>query len=421
MEHARNCLVEECLFRYTSHYIYAYESPQHTSVPVSPEDTLHLRTGCDAIKVSGMNNTLRRSSLAFAAGGMLDVAGRNNRVEDCYIHDFGYSRLGSVHLQGKECVVQNCEIFNASRSCVSAGGHIRGAHNQFLYNNIYNSMLMAKDGGTYYLYGLTGWGTELAYNWWHHNYADGAAGHIYLDGGPAAHSIHHNVFWPDNEHVGKRIFVPLSTDIRNGAQIYNNTFVTNTTGKDFQEVLDNFCNDPDRATCANNLNATVDRASWLFADTAAHDYSLSAGSPAIDAGTVVPGFTDGFVGETPDLGAYEFGKPAWKPGITWTYSGWPRLQDIQKNIPSASVAPKAAGVRQNIALLRVIRNRLIMESSDRCRISLSLYNMQGARIAHETHFGKQAALSTDRLASGSYIVKARAGVKQLSRKVQVLR
>jgi len=34
---------------------------------------------------------------------------------------------------------------------------------------------------------------------------------------------------------------------------------------------------------------------------------LKAGSAAIDAGEVLPGFNDGFAGKAPDLGAYEFG------------------------------------------------------------------------------------------------------------------
>lgn len=39
------------------------------------------------------------------------------------------------------------------------------------------------------------------------------------------------------------------------------------------------------------------------------DFSLVAGSAAIDAGTPLPGITDGFSGAAPDLGAIEFGSP----------------------------------------------------------------------------------------------------------------
>lgn len=40
------------------------------------------------------------------------------------------------------------------------------------------------------------------------------------------------------------------------------------------------------------------------------DFSLAAGSAAIDAGVALPGITDGFTGSAPDLGAIESGKPA---------------------------------------------------------------------------------------------------------------
>src|SRR5690606_1313998 len=42
-------------------------------------------------------------------------------------------------------------------------------------------------------------------------------------------------------------------------------------------------------------------------------FQLKAGSPAINAGVIIPGFTDGSVG-APDIGAYEFGGEAWVPG-----------------------------------------------------------------------------------------------------------
>ena len=42
-----------------------------------------------------------------------------------------------------------------------------------------------------------------------------------------------------------------------------------------------------------------------FTDAANDDFTLQAGSPAIDAGTVITGVTDGYLGAAPDCGAYE--------------------------------------------------------------------------------------------------------------------
>ena len=39
------------------------------------------------------------------------------------------------------------------------------------------------------------------------------------------------------------------------------------------------------------------------------DFRLREGSAAVDAGCELPTLTDGFIGDAPDLGAYERGKP----------------------------------------------------------------------------------------------------------------
>jgi hypothetical protein len=39
------------------------------------------------------------------------------------------------------------------------------------------------------------------------------------------------------------------------------------------------------------------------------DFRLKPGSPAIDAGVVLPTINDDFSGKAPDIGAYESGKP----------------------------------------------------------------------------------------------------------------
>ncbi len=44
------------------------------------------------------------------------------------------------------------------------------------------------------------------------------------------------------------------------------------------------------------------------------DFSLRAGSKAVDAGIELPTITDGFTGKAPDLGAFEFGRAAFHYG-----------------------------------------------------------------------------------------------------------
>ncbi|MCP5145249.1 MAG: hypothetical protein H6978_10595 [Gammaproteobacteria bacterium] len=72
------------------------------------------------------------------------------------------------------------------------------------------------------------------------------------------------------------------------------------TGNDAHSVLvdfDTFVNVPPLTTAEP----------WRLYDPASVDFRLTDGSPAIDAGVVLPGVNDDFNGRAPDLGAYEAG------------------------------------------------------------------------------------------------------------------
>ena len=44
------------------------------------------------------------------------------------------------------------------------------------------------------------------------------------------------------------------------------------------------------------------------------DFRPAGDSPLVDAGAVVPPWTDGYVGARPDIGAYEKGGDFWQAG-----------------------------------------------------------------------------------------------------------
>ena len=48
-----------------------------------------------------------------------------------------------------------------------------------------------------------------------------------------------------------------------------------------------------------------------------YDLRPKPGSPLVDGGEHIPGFTDGFKGKAPDIGAYKHCGKHWIPGITW--------------------------------------------------------------------------------------------------------
>ena len=54
---------------------------------------------------------------------------------------------------------------------------------------------------------------------------------------------------------------------------------------------------------------------WKYEDVYNFDFRPKAGSSLIDQGKHKPGFTDGYIGSAPDIGAYEYGdKNYWIPG-----------------------------------------------------------------------------------------------------------
>lgn len=68
---------------------------------------------------------------------------------------------------------------------------------------------------------------------------------------------------------------------------------------------------------ATSLGAASNVVNPWFVNEGAGDYHLKGGSPAVDAGAVVPPITDGFTGPAPDIGRYEADGP-----LAVAYSLW---------------------------------------------------------------------------------------------------
>ena len=66
-----------------------------------------------------------------------------------------------------------------------------------------------------------------------------------------------------------------------------------------------------------NLSHNYREADLQLMDIENHDFRPKPGSPLVDGGEHIPGFTDGYKGKAPDIGAYEHGGKHWIPGITW--------------------------------------------------------------------------------------------------------
>ena len=219
----------------------------------------------------------------------------------------------------------NNTIYNCSRS----GIVIRHSPQvSVLFNRIYNCGLQTTDVGGIYTYGTDGQGSRIAYNVISDIRVGGFGGvGLYVDNGAANYILDHNITWNVDEAV-------KVNDPTGGVQFYNNTLLAvtsglSTSGTDMSgDVFINniFGATPDFSSDAQQANNLVPPTDPMFVNTAANDYRLQEGSPAIDAGQVVAPYTNGFKGNAPDIGAMESGmrpvvagamiKPARKSRLT---------------------------------------------------------------------------------------------------------
>ena len=139
---------------------------------------------------------------------------------------------------------------------------------------------------------------------------------IYTDNGSGNALIHHNLFW--GEKMENCIF-------RNSGKfpnrIYNNTCINEKLQMNGTSGLDDVRNNLFRSwTGTNGTHNIYSATDPKFVNPSAHDYRLSASSPAVDHGTMVPPYTDGYQGAAPDIGAFKHGAKNWSAGAQ--IKGW---------------------------------------------------------------------------------------------------
>src|SRR3989339_414710 len=268
--------------------------------------------------MSGSYNEWKNSTIAFSAHAGILVYGSYNKVTNCVIHDIGYLPTTSAAIATPSSSNNSNQNFsyNTIYNCGYIGVMFYTATKYNIqYNDISNVNLLCNDGGVLYTYQSDGGGTVISHNWTHDNSGNLGIG-IYLDNGSANFIVHHNVSW-NNEDSGIRLNLDSTNNL-----IYNNTILNN--GNSFNhwpgsgsqsgtKIINNIAN--------NTINLVTSSEGTPPESHHNGDYSVDAnfvptpGSGAIDAGVVLSGYTDGYVGSAPDIGAYEYGATYyWIPG-----------------------------------------------------------------------------------------------------------
>jgi hypothetical protein len=213
--------------------------------------------------------------------------------------------------------------------------------------------------------------------------------------------VHHNVFWQGEtpqaplQIVGShRCFAGDDT----ASRCFNNTVVDSCARG---------TRDRDTGLAAwyttNTIYARGDTAPWMFSNPVQRDYTLRAGSPAVDKGKIVPGWETTFSGSAPDLGAYEYGQPRWTAGADWQETVWSYPpSDLSVLLPDRKGAV-AAGRMPAVTLMR---GRMAFHGLQGTGYRAAMYNMQGAIVALvNCPEGGIHSLSTHGLATGMYALK----------------
>lgn len=305
MRDSAHCIVDNCHLKY----------PEHTRFVWSWSGG-----AVKANYLGGHHNEWKNSSIIYSATNGIYDAGRYNKVTNCIIHDVDYmagqhAAITSVGYGGEYTFNT---LYNSGRNCIR---HQNASGFRIEHNNMFNAGLLTHDLGVTTTYGTDGQGAIIAYNYIHDNWTVVGNG-IYLDNLCPNYNVHHNFVW-NCSHSGIRLNTPSKSN-----EIYNNTIL------DSCKYAFNYWNNPSitpkptmvGTKVINNLTKAP-----LVVVTGANgperhhngDYAVDANgwptpsSGAIDAGVVIPGITNGYVGSAPDIGCYEIGTEGWQAGADW--------------------------------------------------------------------------------------------------------
>lgn len=197
------------------------------------------------IVVNGRGNILQNSTIAYSAGNGVAVLGADNIVKNNLIHHIDYigNYASGVALAGNGHTIQNNTIYDSGRSAIFPNAvpneAIPPSNNNIGYNNLYNGMMLSRDGGEIYDAEDAVTGTRIHHNWIHdaQSLTSGSASDfpvagVYLDSGASGFEVDQNVVWntehesiylhgggvstPNNNHVHNNS-VP---DVNSGAYIW---------------------------------------------------------------------------------------------------------------------------------------------------------------------------------------------------------
>jgi len=337
------CLVANCDLLYPVHARHLFE-PGHN------QDSI-------ITKMIGNHNNVQNCSFAYGSTAGLKMVGKNNLVENNLIRDFcWYGSLRHVGLHINSTGEPGASAGSAARyntlfNTGNAALNYRGYENTIEYNHVYNGGLACEDVALVYTGQPTTAGSIVRYNWVHGCRTESGKGlGIRGDDQTRSLTVHHNVVWDcgrdgiivkgDLNKVYNNTVFDIGTDSNPGN--YVNLHTAAEPYKWWRNQYPLLSEQNANSTVFNNAAFTITsdnkgtplaKSRNLANNYYGKDLKLTdieqmvfrprADSDLVDAGRIIPGYTDGYLGDAPDIGAYEYGDSNyWIPGRKTDQQRW---------------------------------------------------------------------------------------------------
>ena len=318
--------------KYVSHHMTLPPLPKAEKAPDSDSAIFLASHAHDTgIQLRGSNHILKNSVIEWSSGNGVLLEGNNHTVTNNIITSTNYmvSYAAPVRINGRGHKITYNTISRSGRDAMTIDWHTAGtdARNlEIAYNDISRFGMLSTDlGAIYVCCHVNLEGGSIHHNWIRDTAAFsphwGTRG-IYLDIESFNSTIHHNAVW--NLIGGQDNYNLLAGSPRGVERIYNNTFLgevavagdtTIAQNNIFARTKQDSLDVGKRSYNLFNRGVQALRSSQESRQIKP-EFALQPTSPAIERGVVIPGITDGFAGDAPDIGAYESGREPWKPGAT---------------------------------------------------------------------------------------------------------
>ncbi|MDO6709114.1 right-handed parallel beta-helix repeat-containing protein [Aliiglaciecola sp. 2_MG-2023] len=294
--------------------------------------------------ISGNFNKILKSTFSHVPGGAISIVGDENIISEIIVNDtswFGTLRQPTVSFSGNKNNLNKSELFDAGSVLVK----FNDGANIIEFNDIYRGGLLSKDVALVYTQRPETYGSVVRYNWVHDVQVEAGEG-ICIRGDDLTRglSIHNNVVW-NCGHAG----IVIKGDYN---KIYNNTILSIgglgyekevgllvPKGKEtfklnrpdfnltpWQNLHSLIANNITSSMAANRKGARLDTTDKIcgnyhssvdgYFDLDENKFSPISDSPLVDSGCHFKYIPMIKSGNKIDIGAYEFGLPYWKPGVS---------------------------------------------------------------------------------------------------------